>query len=126
MELNKPEIVAEVTKQFEEYEDALMSNDVDLLVAKFWDSEMVLRYGTHENLYGIEEIENFRKGRDVSDVRRTLSNTQIFTFGDDYAVANTEFERTGSGNKGRQSQTWVRFPDQGWRIVAAHVSFMAK
>jgi hypothetical protein len=23
---------------------------------------------------------------------------------------------------GRQSQTWVRFPDLGWKVVSAHVS----
>jgi hypothetical protein len=36
----------------------------------------------------------------------------------------TEFQRDGSTKTGRQSQTWVRFPE-GWRVVAAHVSLMA-
>ena len=31
----------------------------------------------------------------------------------------------GSDRIGRQSQTWVRMPGVGWRVVAAHVSLMA-
>ena len=54
---------------------------------------------------------------------RALMRTVITTFGRDLATANTEFQRTESGRRGRQSQTWVRMPE-GWRVVSAHVSFL--
>jgi hypothetical protein len=51
-----------------------------------------------------------------------LSKTVITTYGRDFAVASTLFHRTTmAGKVGRQMQTWVRF-DEGWRVVAAHVS----
>ena len=55
---------------------------------------------------------------------RTLSRTVITTYGRDFAVASTLYDRPSAGGKlGRQMQTWVRF-DDGWRIVAAHVSLI--
>ena len=64
-----------------------------------------------------------RLARPKTDMRRTISNTVVTTFGRDLATANTEFERVESGRRGRQSQTWARIPE-GWRVVSAHVSFM--
>lgn len=120
-EINLPEIVAEVRMQFARYEAALVSNDIGTLDALFWDSEFVLRYGSGENLYGIDAIRAFRQARDPRGLARELRNTVITTFGRDFATANTEFVR--GGRQGRQSQTWVRLPE-GWRIVAAHVSLL--
>lgn len=121
MEIDIPEVLAEVTALFERYERALVGNDIATLDALFWDSPLVLRFGAGENLYGIAAIRAFRAGRPVSDLSRDLSNTIITTFGRDLATANTEFRRHGSAKAGRQSQTWVRLTE-GWRIVAAHVS----
>ena len=123
MEINRPEVVGEVWARFEEYERALMANDIAVLDRLFWDSPDVVRYGPTEALRGIEAIRRFREGREVADIARTLVNTVITTFGDSVATAMTEYRRTGSGRTGRQSQTWVRLP-QGWRIVAAHVSLL--
>jgi hypothetical protein len=120
LEINKPEVVAEVTAAFERYEKALVVNDEPVLNELFWDNPLTLRYGLHENLYGHAEIAAFRAQRLARD--RRLMNTVITTYGDDYATANTEFERVDSSRQGRQSQTWVR-TDDGWRIVAAHVSW---
>jgi hypothetical protein len=122
VDINLPEVVAEVTAAFERYERALMANDVPTLVALFWDSERTLRYGLAENLYGIAEIAGFRQARQVGDNRRELLRTVITTYGRDCATANTEFRRLATGRRGRQSQTWIRLPE-GWRIVAAHVSW---
>jgi Protein of unknown function (DUF3225) len=122
--INLPEVVAEVTAQFNRYETALVSNDVQTLDALFWVSPHTLRYGATENLYGYEAIANFRASRSPLHLARTLMNTQITTFGQDLAVANTEFRRAASGATGRQSQTWVRTED-GWRVVCAHVSLLA-
>lgn len=124
MQINIPEIVAEISAIFAQYEKALVGNDVDTLNALFWRDPRVLRYGIAESLYGHEAIAGFRAGRLVVDLDRDLFNTAITTFGRDYATANTEYRRKASGKVGRQSQTWVRFPE-GWRIVAAHVSFPA-
>jgi len=123
MEINIPEVVAEVTAAFERYEKALNANDVEVLDATFWNDPRVVRYSITDNAYGFEAIHASRLTRPKTDMRRTISNTVITTFGRDLATANTEFERVESGRRGRQSQTWARIPE-GWRVVSAHVSFM--
>lgn len=122
-EINRPQVLAEVTAAFYRYETALVSNDITALDALFWHDPRTVRLGAGENLYGIEEIRAFRAARPAAGLARTLRNTVITTFGDDYAVCSTEFTREGSERTGRQQQSWVRFPE-GWRIVAAQVSLM--
>lgn len=124
MEINLPDVVAEVTAEFQRYEKALVSNDVETLDALFCDSPNTVRYGATENLYGYAEIMAFRAARSPVALGRTLSKTVITTYGRDFAVASTLYERPSApGRTGRQMQTWVRFPE-GWRVVAAHVSLM--
>lgn len=123
MDINDPETLAEVTALFARYETALVTNDLATLDGLFWDSPLVLRFGAGENLYGIDAIRAFRAARPAGDLARSLSNTVITCFGRDFATANTEFRRDGSGKAGRQSQSWARLAE-GWRIVAAHVSFV--
>jgi Protein of unknown function (DUF3225) len=122
MDVDLPEVVAEVKAEFERYETALVSNDVAVLDSIFRVDHRVIRYGGAENLYGYREIEAFRAARSPVGLARTLSKTVITTYGRDFAVASTLFRRTTTpGKVGRQMQTWVRFPE-GWRVVAAHVS----
>ena len=123
-EINLPQVVTEVTAQFYRYEQALVSNDVAELDALFWHDPRTVRLGAGENLYGIDEIRAFRAARPSAGLNRTLRNTVITTFGEDYAVCSTEFTRPGSDKIGRQQQTWVRMP-RGWCIVAAQVSLMS-
>ena len=126
MEIDRPDVVKEVTAAFERYERALVSNDVDSLDAMFRDDPRTIRYGATEVLYGYAEIKAFRAGRSPVGLARTLSKTVITTFGRDFAMASTLFHRTTTpGKVGRQTQTWVRF-DDGWRIVAGHVSLIDK
>ena len=122
MDIDSPDVVAEVKSAFERYERAINSNDVATLNELFWNSPRTVRYGTGEQLYGHEAIAGFRAARDASDVRRELLRVAITAFGRDLATASCEYRRLGSGREGRQMQTWVRFAE-GWRIVAAHVSF---
>jgi hypothetical protein len=124
MEINLPEVVAQVSSEFARYEKALTSNDVAVLDELFWDSPHTLRYGAGENLYGYEAIRAFRAGRPAQGLSREVLRTVITTYGHDMATANIEFRREGSDRIGRQSQTWVRTP-AGWRVVAAHVSLLA-
>jgi hypothetical protein len=125
-EINLPDVVAEVTAAFQRYEVALNANDVTVLDELFWKSPLTLRYGIGENLYGYDEIAAFRSARSPAGLARTISRTVITTYGRDMATANTLFERESAAGKiGRQSQTWMRTPD-GWRVVAAHVSLIAK
>ena len=124
MELDLPDVVAEVSEAFARYEKALVSNDVATLDALFRDDPRTLRYGGGENLYGYEAIKAFRAGRSPAGLARELSKTVISTYGRDTAVASTLFHRASAPDKiGRQMQTWVRFAD-GWHIVAAHVSMI--
>lgn len=122
MELDIPEVKAEVTALFMQYEQALVANDVAVLDALFWDNPRTIRYGAGENLHGYAEIMAFRAARPSVGLERTLERTTITTFGRDFATANTTFTR--NGKVGRQSQTWARLPE-GWRVVSAHVSFLA-
>ena len=124
-EINLPEVVAEVTAVFARYEDALVMNRVEVLDELFWASPATVRYGAGENLVGIDAIRAFRAARPSAGLARSLDATVITTFGRDFATAMTEFRRDGNPAVGRQSQTWVRFA-AGWRVVAAHVSLLAK
>lgn len=123
MDINRPEVLAEVSAVFARYEDALVNNRVEVLDELFWASGFTVRFGVGENLYGIAAIRAFRAARPSTGLARTLQNTLITTYGRDFATAMTEFRREGSSRTGRQSQTWVRFAD-GWRVVAAHVSLL--
>lgn len=121
-DLDRPDVVAEVRAVFERYERALVTNEVEVLDALFDPSAATVRYGAGENLRGIDAIRAFRAGRSPVGLARTLEHTVIRTFGDAFATAMTEFRRDGQATVGRQSQTWVKFADGGWRVVAAHVS----
>jgi 1-carboxybiuret hydrolase subunit AtzH-like protein len=122
MEIDLPDVVAEVRAAFDRYERALVSNDVDTLDALFRDDPRTIRFGGTENLFGYSEIKAFRAARSPVGLSRALSKTVITTYGRDVGIASTLFHRTGmQGKVGRQMQTWVRFPD-GWFVVAAHVS----
>jgi hypothetical protein len=124
MEIDLPEVVAEVRQAFDVYEKALVANDVAALNAMFRDDARTIRYGGTENLYGYAEIKAFRAARSPVALGRTLSRTVITTFGREFAVAATLYERPSAPGKiGRQMQTWVKIP-AGWRVVAAHVSLI--
>lgn len=124
MEVDLPEVVAEVRAAFERYERALVSNDVQTLNSLFCRDGRTIRYGISENLYGYEQVAAFRAGRSPVNLARVLSRTVITAYGRDFAVASTLFHRESApGKVGRQMQTWARF-DEGWRIVAAHVSLI--
>jgi hypothetical protein len=124
MEVNIPEVVAELTARFEAYERALVGNDIEAVNAMFWDSPLTLRYGTRENEHHDSHaaIAEFRRRRGPLDQSRTLRNTRITTFGREFGMADTEYVTAASGRLGRQSQVWVRIDGQ-WKIVRAHVSF---
>ena len=122
MDINLPDVKAEVEAAFARYEQALMANDADALQGLFWDSPLTIRYGIGENLHGHHEIGAFRAARSPVGLARTTSRTVITTYGQDFATASTLFYReTTPGKAGRQMQTWARTP-VGWRVVAAHVS----
>ena len=125
MDINRPDVLAEVEAAFARYEDALIHNKVDVLDELFWDSPLTIRYGIGENLYGIGQIRAFRNARPAAGLARTLANTVITTYGSDFATAMTEFQRDDPQKIGRQSQTWARTAT-GWRVVAAHVSVIVR
>ena len=123
MDLNIPEVVAEVGAAFNRYEAALTTNDVPALDSFFWNDPRVIRFSLSDNGYGFEAIMKARRARDNVDLRRRLMRTVVTTFGRDFATVNTEFKREDSGREGRQSQTWVRTAE-GWKVVSAHVSWL--
>jgi hypothetical protein len=122
-DINCPEIVAEVTAAVRRYEQALFANDTATLDELFWKSPHTVRFGITENLYGHQEISDFRSARRPGNLQRQERKFVVTTFGSTLATANVEYSQEGLARIGRMSHTWVRFP-KGWRIVAAHVSFM--
>ncbi len=124
--INDPRIVVELTECAWRYEHALVSNDVPTLDALFWDAPEVVRFGATENLYGGDEIRAFRNARPAMNLNREVRNFRVATFGDDTGTVTLEFIRTVDGvvRHGRQSQTWRRFNDGGWKVVSAHVSVL--
>src|SRR3546814_518843 len=120
-EINRPDVVAEVREAFDRYNAALDANDVALLNGLFWKSPHTVRFGMGENLYGHDEIAQFRSGKWKPGSPRRLSRVVVTTLGRDFAVTSAAFEGARENVLSRQSQTWARFPE-GWRIIAAHVS----
>ena len=127
LEVNRPEVVDEITLLFETSEAALVDKNIEVLDNTFWGSEHTIRYAMHENGYGFDEIHQHRvsrkKGPGIKEERRRL---EILTLGDRFATVNLEFKIRGTEGIGRQSQTWVKFPTTGWKVVTAHVSTMEK
>jgi 1-carboxybiuret hydrolase subunit AtzH-like protein len=126
MLINDPNTVAELRELYPSYERALMNNDVETLQKLFWASPYVIRFGPSESLYGISEIEAFRKARSPVNLARTIKRLDIVTFGKNFGSITVAFEREigGQVTQGRQSQTWARL-DEGWRIVFAHISMLS-
>ena len=125
MEINIPDVHSELSELYPAYERALVENDVETLTRMFWASPYTMRFGVTENLYGTDEIEAFRKARPGVGLARTVTRLDVVTFGRDFGSVTLEFERETPAKtvRGRQSQVWVRL-NEGWRIVAAHVSLL--
>lgn len=124
MEIDLPDVLAEMRAAFERYEAALVTNDVETLNSLFHDDPRTIRYGGGETLYGFDEIAAFRAARSPHGLARELSRTVITTYGRHFATASTLFTRASTpGKLGRQMQSWVKFGD-AWRVVAAHVSII--
>lgn len=122
---NLPEVVAEVRDLFERYEQALLDKNVAVLDATFWNSPHTIRYALHENGYGFDAIHAHRVARPPgTNIKERRIRLEILTLGRDFATTNLEFKVKGREITGRQSQTWVRFADVGWKVIAAHVSTM--
>lgn len=125
MLINDPATVAELEQLYHLDDAALVNNDVETLTAMFWASHYAVRLGACENLYGVDEIEAFRKSHPAVNLTRRKGRLEVVTFGKDFGSIPLEFERDAPAGivRGRQSQVWVRLPER-WRIVPAHVSIL--
>jgi aspartyl-tRNA(Asn)/glutamyl-tRNA(Gln) amidotransferase subunit A len=56
LEVNRPEVVADITAVFERYEAALVANDVDTLDELFWDSPEIVRFGLADRQHGFADL----------------------------------------------------------------------
>jgi hypothetical protein len=118
---DRPEVVAEVTRAFEQYERALVDGDVAVMTELFWDDPRCVRFGVADRQQGADEIEAWRRTYPSVPPGRKLHDTRVLAVDDRTAVVTTLIGYPDRGIEGRQSQTWVRLPE-GWRIVEAHVS----
>lgn len=123
LEINLPDVHAEVSAVFARYEEALVTNQRAVLDELFWNSPHTLRYGFSENHYGHADIRAFRASLPVQSPPRELLRTVITTYGRDFATANTEYQREGEATTGRETKTLMR-TEHGWRIVSAHASLL--
>ena len=123
MEINRPDVLAEVTREFLKYEQAINTNDIEILDSAFLDSPRTVRFGMAEELWSYEEIRAFRRTPNTAGIPRRLVRYLITTYGDRFAVADAVFTREGVKKIGRQSQAWVKF-EEGWKVVSAHVSLV--
>jgi hypothetical protein len=123
MEINRPDVLAEVIEKFLAYEHAINTNDIEVLDSSFLDSEFTVRFGMTEELWSYDEIKAFRRTRNTAGTPRRLVRYVVTTYGDRLAVTNAIFRREGIDRIGRQSQTWVKV-DAGWKVVSAHVSLV--
>ena len=123
MEINRPDVLAEVTEKFLQYEQAINTNDIEVLDRSFLDSVQTVRFGMNEELWSYDEIMAFRRTRNTAGTPRRLVRYVITSYGESLAVANAVFRREGVNKIGRQSQTWVKL-DSGWKVVSAHVSLV--
>ena len=120
---NIPEVVDEVRARFERYEQALIDKDVAVLDATFWNSPHTVRLANNEHGYGFDRIHAHRVARPPGPgTKEKRHRLDVLTLGRDLAIVNLIYKVRGKEMTGRQSQTWVRFPDVGWKVVAAHVS----
>jgi hypothetical protein len=125
LDINVPEVVAEVREAFARYEAGLVFADAAALDILFWDNPLTIRYGADEICRGHDEIAAFNARRRPLGPDRALADTIITTFGECFATVSTLYLDTPAGTVGRQMQTWARFPE-GWRVVAAHVSLIPR
>ena len=132
MEVNQPEIVAQVCAAFVDYERALVDNDVAAMNALFWHTAETVRYGIAEIQHGGEAIRAWRERCAPVPPSRKLHRTVVTTFGTDFATVSTEFTSDATPSIGRQMQSWARMAPiatpgaSSWQIVAAHVSLIPK
>jgi len=124
---NIPEVVAEVSELFERYEQALIDKNVEVLDATFWNSPHTIRLANHEHGYGFDRIHAHRVARVPGPgTKEKRLRLDIVTVGRDVATVTLVYKVRGRDMTGRQMPTWVRFPDAGWKVIAAHVSMIGE
>jgi len=119
--LDDPAVMTAVAAAFGAYEQALVAGDVEVLMAFFWDSPEVVRFGVADEQWGTAQLLEWRRANPGVPPGRALARTRISTFGADTAIVTTLFSYPDGTALGRQSQIW-RLIDETWRIVHAHVS----
>jgi len=123
--LNIPEVVEEIRDLFERYEQALIDKNVEVLDGTFWDSPHTIRLANYEHGYGFDRIHAHRVARPPGPgSKETRLRLDIVTIGRDVATVTLVYKVRDQNMIGRQMQTWVRFPEFGWKVVAAHVSMI--
>ena len=122
---NIPEVVEEIRDLFERYEQALIDKDVAVLDNTFWNSPHTIRLANYEHGYGFDRIHAHRVARPPGPgSKEKRLRVDIVTIGRDIATVTLVYKVRGQNMIGRQMQTWVRFPDVGWKVVDAHVSMI--
>jgi hypothetical protein len=122
---NIPEVVEEIRDLFERYEQALIDKNVEVLDGTFWDSPHTIRLANYEHGYGFDRIHAHRVARPPGPgSKETRLRLDIVTIGRDVATVTLVYKERDQNMIGRQMQTWVRFPEFGWKVVAAHVSMI--
>ena len=85
-------VVREVRAAFEQYEAALICDDIETLIRFFLSSEHSIRFGLAEQNYGIDAIAAYRRTSVPVHPQRRLLRTVVASYGDDVACVSAEFQ----------------------------------
>jgi hypothetical protein len=124
-DFNPAPIEAEVRAAFDDYEHALLHNDIDRMDAWFWPDERLVRFGIADMQHGAAEVAAWRRTAPGVPANRAHQRVTVTAFDDRTAIVALEFANGDEPRIGRQSQVWRRFP-AGWRVVHAHVSMVIR
>ena len=75
--INLSDVLIDLDQAFNQYENALIQNNVPVLDKFFWDNPDTIRYGIAENLYGADEIRAYRKNCDPVPPGRKITQKRI-------------------------------------------------
>ena len=117
------DIPADLFTAFDDYERAILANDLDTLDAAFAPGAETMRGDAAGLLVGHDAISAFRGVRGGVPPR-TIERVEYRPRGDDVALVVSISRYTGGGT-GLQTQVWQRI-DGRWLITAAHVTSRAQ
>ncbi len=93
MTINDPDVIAELEALYPEYEHALVTNDVEKLVAMFWAWSSRSCASALPKIFTDQKSWKHFANAPAANLARTVKRLDIVSFGRDFASITLEFER---------------------------------